>query len=193
MVDQEVNKKTVDDYKKDYEYFTGKASEISRNLAFAGIAIIWIFKITSKDGSLEIPSLLITPLIWLVITLALDLSQYISGGLIWLIYYRFKEWQIKKSKISANDDIKAPAILPAIIHFFYLSKLVAIVVAYIFLFRFVYDQFIVTAFYNNEMPTSCIMHLANSDNLEGVTSNKRCSCWTGSCFESPNDTIYANR
>lgn len=142
MADQETNKKTVDDYKKDYEYFTGKASEISRSLAFAGIALIWIFKTTSEDGSFEIPSLLIAPLIWLGSTLILDLFQYISGGLIWLIYYRLKERQINKKKIAADDDIKAPRILPLIIHLFYWSKLVAIVVAYILLLRFLYCQFI---------------------------------------------------
>ncbi|MFA7103486.1 MAG: hypothetical protein WC142_09860 [Bacteroidales bacterium] len=38
--------------------------------------------------------------------------------------------------------------------------------------------------------TSCIVHLADSANFEGVTSNIRCSGLTVSCFESPNDTIH---
>ena len=38
--------------------------------------------------------------------------------------------------------------------------------------------------------TSCIVHLADSVNFKGVTSNKRCSGLTGLCFESPNDTIH---
>jgi len=42
-----------------------------------------------------------------------------------------------------------------------------------------------------QQPTSCIVHLADSANLKGVTSNKLCSGLTGSCFESPNDTIHA--
>jgi hypothetical protein len=42
-----------------------------------------------------------------------------------------------------------------------------------------------------EMLTSCIVHLAVSANLEGITSNKLCSGLTGLCFESPNDTIHA--
>jgi hypothetical protein len=41
-----------------------------------------------------------------------------------------------------------------------------------------------------EMLTSCIVHLAVSANLEGITSNKLCSGLTGLCFESPNDTIH---
>lgn len=38
--------------------------------------------------------------------------------------------------------------------------------------------------------TSCIVHLADSANIKGVTPNKRCSGLTGLCFESPNDTIH---
>jgi len=38
--------------------------------------------------------------------------------------------------------------------------------------------------------TSCIVHLADSDNFKGVTFNKHCGGLTGSCFESPNDTIH---
>ncbi len=42
----------------------------------------------------------------------------------------------------------------------------------------------------HENTTSCIVHLADSADFEGVTSNKRCNGLTSSCFESPNDTIH---
>jgi hypothetical protein len=142
MADQEINKKTIDDYKKDYEYYTSKASEIGRSLALGGIAVIWIFKTTSTDGSLTIPSLLIAPLIWLVISLSLDLLQYVIGGLIWLIYYRYKEYQIKNNQIQATEDLKAPKILPLIIHIIYWSKLISIIVSYCLLLSFLYSEFI---------------------------------------------------
>ncbi len=34
------------------------------------------------------------------------------------------------------------------------------------------------------------MHLADSANFKGVTSNKLCGVLTSACFESPNDTIH---
>ena len=37
---------------------------------------------------------------------------------------------------------------------------------------------------------TCIVHLADSANFKGVASNKHCKGMTGSCFESPNDTIH---
>ena len=42
----------------------------------------------------------------------------------------------------------------------------------------------------HENTTSCIVHLADSTNFKSVTPNKLCSGLTGSCFESPNDTIH---
>ena len=44
----------------------------------------------------------------------------------------------------------------------------------------------------HENLTSCIVHLADSANIKDVTSNKLCSGLTGSCFETPNDTIHVN-
>jgi len=43
---------------------------------------------------------------------------------------------------------------------------------------------------NTERTTSCIVHLADSANLKGVTSNNLSNGLTGSYFESPNDTIH---
>ncbi|MDX2361566.1 MAG: hypothetical protein QNK23_12220 [Crocinitomicaceae bacterium] len=141
MGDQEVNKKTIDDYRKDYEYFTGKASEINRSLVLGGIGVIWIFKVTTEQGA-SIPYGLVLPLTWLLTALFFDLMQYIIGGLIWWIFYRFKEWQIKKEKIAADEDIKAPWILPGIIHLLYWSKIFSSVIAYYLLFFFLYDKFV---------------------------------------------------
>ena len=52
--------KKLEQYKDEYQFFTGKTSDIIRGLAFAGIAVIWIFKYTDS-GQIKIPDLLITP------------------------------------------------------------------------------------------------------------------------------------
>jgi hypothetical protein len=46
---------------------------------------------------------------------------------------------------------------------------------------------------NGQLVTVCIVHLADRANFKDVTSNKLCSGLTGSCFESPNDTIHIKR
>ena len=60
--------KTYEDYKKEYETYSSKASEINRTLALGGIGIIWIFKNTT-DKLPIIPENLILPLFWLILSL----------------------------------------------------------------------------------------------------------------------------
>ena len=37
-------KSKLSEFKEDYYHFTGKLSDINRQIAFAGIALIWVFK-----------------------------------------------------------------------------------------------------------------------------------------------------
>ena len=52
---EEIVMPTLKDYRADFYTFTGKASDITRQLAFAGIALIWIFK-TDRTGTFRYPS-----------------------------------------------------------------------------------------------------------------------------------------
>ncbi|MCH8904814.1 MAG: hypothetical protein IIA45_12985 [Bacteroidetes bacterium] len=141
MAGREKNKEKLESYLERYEYYTRKTSDISRNLAFAGIAIVWIFRTTTHEST-SIPTPLIAPLILLVITLGLDLLQYVSGGLIWIGYWKFKQNQLSRKKITLESEITPPRLLPAIIHLFYWTKLVSIGIAYYWLITFLYSEFI---------------------------------------------------
>jgi len=46
---------------------------------------------------------------------------------------------------------------------------------------------------NAQLVTTCIVHLVDGADNKGLIFNKLCSGQTGSCFESPNDIIHANR
>ena len=63
----------LQDYRDDFYTYSGKASDISRQLAFAGIAIIWIFKKKVPATGLTVPSELILPGILIVLALGVDL------------------------------------------------------------------------------------------------------------------------
>jgi hypothetical protein len=82
----------VQDYRETFYWYTGKASDITRQLSFAAIAIIWIFK---KDGgtALTVPRELLMPGLLIVLALSFDLLQYCLGTVIWFLFYRIKEWQ----------------------------------------------------------------------------------------------------
>jgi len=53
-----------------------KSSEINRQLAFAGIAIIWVFR-TDSGGRQIVPEELFLPGLLLVLSLSFDLLQYV--------------------------------------------------------------------------------------------------------------------
>lgn len=131
MVHEEKNKTTINRAFSNYEYYTGKASENVRNLAFSGIAIIWIF--TKTQDGISIPQSLKTPLILLCITLMLDFLQYVWGGLVWWIKAKQSE-----KKLEENDKYE-PQInkwIPNSIHLFYFLKVLTITLSYILLIRF---------------------------------------------------------
>ena len=86
-----------------YYFHTGKVSDIVRQLAFAAIAVIWLFK--AGDGrSISLPNELLQPLKLVVVCLALDLLQYVFGTIVWGIFHRMKE----RSGTSDSSDFKAP-------------------------------------------------------------------------------------
>lgn len=124
------------EYLDTYYLFSGKASDIARQLAFAAIALIWVFRY--MDGSDQLlPRKLIFASFFVASSLALDLFQYISGAFIWGIFHRIKE----KNGINADDDIKAPSWLNKPILFFFILKICFLFLGYIFILIFLGARF----------------------------------------------------
>lgn len=126
--------KKLKDYLDDFDTYTSKASEVNRQLAFAGIAIVWLFKNPEGDKYLFTHELII-PLFYLIISLSLDLFQYLLGSIIWGTFFEIKERQINRHEIKDND-IKANRILSYAITFFFFLKIIAMCIAYYFLLAY---------------------------------------------------------
>lgn len=109
------------DYKDTYYELSASASSVSRQIAFAGIAFIWVFKKDSPLG-ISLPSELLWPALFLLIGLTADLLQYISASVIWGVFHRTHESRGCKP----DDSLSAPISLnwPAL--FFFWSKLIFI-------------------------------------------------------------------
>jgi hypothetical protein len=121
----------LQDYRETSYEFSGKASDLSRQLAFAAIALIWVFKI-DVAGQPAIPSGLILPSVLVVTSLTLEMLQYCAGWLIWRHAYRSKE------KAGVAEDVEldhSPGWELTIVTFFVL-KIICILVAYIWIFFF---------------------------------------------------------
>ena len=66
---------------------TGRASDVARQLAFAGLAVVWILR--EASGNPIGPSLVV-PLLLLVACLSLDLLQYVWCSFVWTIFYNYQ-------------------------------------------------------------------------------------------------------
>lgn len=125
----------LSEYKQTYYEFSGKSSDVARKLAFAGIALIWIFRVEA-DGGLVIPRGLFFPAILLALTLGFDLLQYISATAVWGMFQWKEEGKLKDPK--EDPDLDSPSWLKWPQFVFFLLKLGTILLAYFFLIKHVW-------------------------------------------------------
>lgn len=116
----------IKDVREAYYFYSGKASDVARQLAFAGIAVVWIFKVEATPTSVALPPELFKPLIAFVVTLLLDALQYAAGTLIWGIRSRLCE----KERMDPDKEFTVSAYLnwPALTCF--CGKMVAILIGF---------------------------------------------------------------
>jgi hypothetical protein len=109
-----------------------KSSEINRQLAFAGIAIIWVFR-TDSGGKQIVPAGLFFPGLLLVLGLSFDLLQYVIKSEIWyLVTHRREKAGIIEFVVP--EWINYPGDI------LYWMKIVATIIAYSLLLRFLVAQ-----------------------------------------------------
>ena len=126
----------LSDYRNTYYEFSGKASDVARKLAFAGIALIWIFKIEAKPTP-KIPDQLLLPSALLALTLAFDLLQYISATCIWGIFQWYHEHKLNDT--SKDPALDSPSLLKWPQFIFFVLKLCTILLAYLFITKYAWS------------------------------------------------------
>ena len=131
-------KTKLSEFKEDYYFFTGKLSDINRQIAFAGIALIWVFK-KGEELNFQIDEALILPALLIVCSLAFDMFKYIYKSITWSIFYTIKN---RKHK---NEDkkIKSPEYLNYPAWFFFVTKVILVLIAYWKIFDFLLTKFMV--------------------------------------------------
>lgn len=118
----------LEEYKKKSHEYTAKASEIGRQINFAGIGIIWIIKTSNNELNISSSTILI-PLVLISISLMLDFCQYFFGGLIWINFYKEKE----KQGLSKEFDVTSEEWRSRILYWLYYLKFIFMTIAYIFI------------------------------------------------------------
>lgn len=123
----------LSDYRETYYEFSGKASDVARQLAFAGIAIIWLFKVQAADFP-KIPKELILPTITLALSLAFDLLQYVAGTTVWGIFQWYHEKQL--NDLSQDPEIESSTKLKWPQFTFFILKLIALILSYYLIIKY---------------------------------------------------------
>jgi hypothetical protein len=116
---------TLAEARESYYELTGKASDAVRQLAFAGIAVIWVFK-TGDGAAVKVPDALLLPGLLLVAALFADLLQYVIAALLWGRFARTRERRgvLPGDEVEADRAINWPALA------LYYLKIVLVLSAY---------------------------------------------------------------
>jgi hypothetical protein len=128
---------TLSEAREGYYSHTGKASDVARQLAFAGIALIWIFK-KDSPGTPTIDGAFVPAAKWLVFALIADLLQYVLAAAIWGSFIRWKERQdgtTMETRFSAPPQLNWPGL------FFFGAKIVCVFVGYCMLSKHIWGLF----------------------------------------------------
>jgi len=136
----------LSEYNKKGDEYTGKASEIVRQLLLGGIAFIWVFKETDGPVS-KLDAFLFYPAIAICLGLLVDLLQYVIAGYIWKRFFRINERRVTaelRASGQASDavdaEIKSPKVYGNLIYVFYYSKILLLVISYTLLIKYIIDR-----------------------------------------------------
>jgi len=122
--------------KETYYHYSQRAADIARQLALVGIAVAWIFRTQQKDGSIEVPSLLIISIMLLATGVALDFIRYAYQTAFWAIYCLVIEKKQKDKEEIITHRLRVN-IIPNILLW---GGFVAVIAGYVFLIIYLFSM-----------------------------------------------------
>jgi len=120
-----------EDTRAAYYEFSGKLSDIVRQLNFAGIAVIWVFKQDRKPLP-TVPAELTIPALLFVLSLALDVLQYSYQTAAWGIFNR----RLEVKGVSEDTVFTAPTSINRVALICFWLKTASLAGGYIYLIVF---------------------------------------------------------
>jgi hypothetical protein len=129
--------KDLSEWRKSQEEFTKTCSEVTRRLAYAGIAVVWIFVKVAEGPAVFLPPALMVALIFILGGLLFDYLQYAYSSAAWTIYNNYKERKMNPDhKMDAEVKYAAPACINYLNYACFWTKQLMIVIAYIIIIAF---------------------------------------------------------
>lgn len=124
----------ISECRKAYEELSGKAGEITRQSAYAGIATIWAVKpANGLPADLALSGLL------LILTLSADFLTYVIPSYIWAIFIRRKEVQLRRK--NAQEDFTLHYTINWPYNLFAFLRYGLLIVSYIYLLNYLFQVY----------------------------------------------------
>jgi hypothetical protein len=117
---------TLSDVWSFYDRYNQAVTDLCRQIAYAGIAVIWVFRV-SAGGLNKLPRNLFIAGFLLVLCLFLDFCQNVAGSLLYDAYGRRKEKEIGNNE----ERFLQPNWLLWPMDLFFFAKVGALVVGYV--------------------------------------------------------------
>ncbi len=117
-----------EEIREEYYVNTGKTSELIRQLAFAGIGMVWVYFMGEKPSP-DTESYLLAPLLPLALCLFCDICQYLYASIAW--ERKYNEGVKKKLALDADLSVRKRINIPT--RLFFYGKVVFLLMAYVML------------------------------------------------------------
>ena len=127
------------DVQDDFYTFSGKASQLTRQLAFAGIAVVWIFNTTTIKNQIKLDYELIEILKQLIICLLFDFAHAFIPSLVYGIM-NFTHRVFKKKK--EDDEINYSMLWTMPEWILFTAKIILLLIAYFGLWNYLQQKII---------------------------------------------------
>ena len=138
MAKKDTPKKSLLDWLGEFYEDTGTLSGLIRNLAFAGIGLIWIFRNSDLTHDI-LPKQLLTPLKFIVLSLISDVCQYLWRAITIYIVYKIKDIKHTNKKITDSEiaDVTMPHFIAIGTWILFILKIVFVTIAYAHIYSFI--------------------------------------------------------
>lgn len=128
----------IAEWRKKFGEDSGLVNNVVRQLAFAGIAIVWVFH-SSKPNEPIIPDKLNPALQLIAICVILELTQFLWKSVGTYLVFKIPERQVRKGKKEEKtlENLDMPDFVPFISWILFLCKIAALALAYLHIYNYI--------------------------------------------------------
>jgi len=128
----------LSEYLKQYREVTKTTSEIVRTLSLTGVVVVWTFRNSTENQKL-FADLLIKALLFIIISVTLDLMQYIFMSISLKLFHKKNEIKLQNNEIKSEeaDELEYPRTLSAIPTIIFYLKILSMFIGYFFIYKYI--------------------------------------------------------